>query len=269
MGVMPERLPQKPAMPSQITQLTYAIGDIHGYDDLFAQLLSEIRTDAEALGEKPRIVLLGDYVDRGPSSRQVLDRILALEQAQWCDLVAVMGNHEDAIVRFLDEPESGEVWRTWGGAATLASYGVDMPFMANDAATWQKVRDAFAAAIDPAHLALLYRMPACYQSGDYLFVHAGVDPERPLAEQGPETFMYIRGAFLQAVRSCDLVVVHGHTPEKSPTNMDWRIGVDTGIYFNGTLSCVRLKGTQRYFLKVQAPEGHPAIRLSAKLSGIR
>jgi serine/threonine protein phosphatase 1 len=256
-------------MPSQIAQLTYAIGDIHGYDDLFEHLLADIRTDAEALGEKPLIVLLGDYVDRGPSSRGVLQRILDLEQDVWCDVVAVKGNHEDAILRFLEDPESGLVWREWGGAATLASYGVDMPFMADEPSIWLAARDAFAAAIDPAHLELLNRMPPSYQNGGYLFVHGGVDPDKPLSEQGPETFMFIREPFLSSPKSCDLVVVHGHTPEKSPTNAAWRIGVDTGIYFNGRLSCVRLKGRQRHFLWVQAPEGHQSIRVSSRKSSGR
>lgn len=237
-------------MPSRIAQLTYAIGDIHGYDDLFARLIDHIRADAKRLGERPRIVLLGDYIDRGPASRQVLERILALERADWCDLVPVIGNHEDALLRFLDEPEFGDVWREWGGAATLSSYGVDMPFLSNDPAIWEETRDAFAAAIDPAHLDLLHRMPAIFTAEDYVFVHAGVDPEKPLDEQGPETFMFIRGPFLRAERACDFVVVHGHTPETDPANEEWRIGIDTGVYFNGVLTAVRLRGETRGFLSV-------------------
>lgn len=237
-------------MSSRIAQLTYAIGDIHGYDDAFERLIDRIRIDAEALGERPRIVLLGDYIDRGPASRDVLARILRLEQASWCDLVALKGNHEDALLRFLSEPESGETWRIWGGAATLASYGVNMPYLCNDAETWAGVSAEFAHTIDPDHLDLLRRMPAIFQAEDYLFVHAGVDPDKPLSEQGADTFMYIRGPFLRAEKACDFVVVHGHTPETEPTNMRWRIGIDTGIYFNGVLTAVRLRGDERAFLRV-------------------
>ncbi len=238
-------------MPSRITQLTYAIGDIHGYDDHFERLIDRIRIDAELAGEKPRVVLLGDYIDRGPKSRQVLDRILRLEAAPWCDLIALKGNHEDALLRFLDDPLFGDTWRTWGGAATLASYGIDMPFFVSRAEVWEETSEAFSRAIDPVHRAMLERLPASYQDGDYLFVHAGVDPDRPLSEQGPETWMYIRGRFLRAEKACDYVVVHGHTPEDEPSDLPWRIGVDTGIYFNGILTAVRLHGETRRFLSVE------------------
>ena len=236
-------------MSSRIAQLTYAIGDIHGYDDVFERLIDRIRVDAELLGERPRVVLLGDYIDRGPASDKVLQRILRLELAPWCDLVALKGNHEDALLRFLDEPESGETWRTWGGGATLSAYGVNIPYLCSDPEVWADVSAEFARAIDPAHLDLLRRMPAMYQADDYLFVHAGVDPETPLSEQGAETFMYIRGPFLRSEKACDFVVVHGHTPETEPTDTPWRIGVDTGIYFNGVLTAVRLRGDERTFLR--------------------
>lgn len=238
-------------MSSRISRLTYAIGDIHGYDGHFERLLDRIRIDAELAGEKPCIVLLGDYIDRGPASRQVLERILRLEAAEWCDLIALKGNHEDALLRFVKEPEFGETWRDWGGAATLASYGVAMPFLTNDPQVWQDVSAAFSRAMDPAHRAMLERLPAIYQADDYLFVHAGVDPDRLLTEQGPETWMYIRGRFLRSEKACDHVVVHGHTPDDEPSNLPWRIGVDTGIYFNGILTAARLHGETRSFLRVE------------------
>ncbi len=238
-------------MPSHITQLTYAVGDIHGYDSHFERLIDRIRIDADQASEKPRIVLLGDYVDRGPASRRVLDRILHLEAAAWCDLAVLKGNHEEALLRFLDEPAFGDTWRDWGGAATLASYDVAMPFLTSDPQVWREVSTKFAAAIDPAHRALLERLPAIDQADDYVFVHAGVDPDRHLSAQGPETWMYIRGRFLRADKACDYVVVHGHTPEDAPSNLPWRIGIDTGIYFNGVLTAVRLKGETRRFLKIE------------------
>lgn len=238
-------------MSSRISQLTYAIGDIHGYDDLFERLIATIRDDAARLGERPRIVLLGDYVDRGPSSRQVLQRILSLQRAPWCDLIALKGNHEDVLLRFLSEPDTGETWRTWGGGATLASYGVDMPFIATGADIWAQTSRAFAEALDPAHLALLNAMPASFQTDDYIFVHAGVDPDRPLEDQGPETFMYIRGRFQRAEQACQYVVVHGHTPEDPVTDLRWRVGVDSGVYFTGVLTAVRLHGDERRLLQVR------------------
>lgn len=239
-------------MVLNIAQLTYAIGDIHGYDELFERLVERIQADADERGRRPRLVLLGDYIDRGPASRQVLDRILRLEQAQWCDLVALKGNHEAALLRFLEEPAFGATWRDWGGASTLRAYGVDMPYLCDDPDVWSDVRDAAARVIDVRHVKLLRRLPAVFQADDYLFVHAGVDPDRPLQEQDEETFMYIRGRFLRAERACGYVVVHGHTPEDAPIDTPWRVGVDTGVYFNGVLTAVRLHGDERTFLQVRS-----------------
>ncbi len=238
-------------MTSCIAQLTYAIGDIHGYDDLFEQMIDRIKVDAELLGERPRIVLLGDYVDRGPSSRQVLERVRLLQSADWCDVVTLMGNHEEALLRFLHEPEFGDAWRDWGGAATLDSYGVVMPYMARSMEVWEEVSRRFAAKIDPAHMEMLRAMPSSFQADDYLFVHAGVDPDRPLAEQGSATFMYIRGRFLRADQSCEYVVVHGHSPHKVPANTRWRIGIDTGVYYSGILTAMRLHGEERELFQVR------------------
>ena len=238
-------------MTSRIAQLTYAIGDIHGYDDLFERMIDCIQIDAELLGERPRIVLLGDYIDRGPASRQVLERVRGLLTADWCDVVALMGNHEEALLRFLEEPEFGDTWRDWGGAATLDSYGVVMPYMARSMEVWEEVSRRFAARIDPAHLEMLRAMPSSFQADDYLFVHAGVDPDRPLAEQTGATFMYIRGRFLRAYQSCEYVVVHGHSPHKTPVNTRWRIGIDTGVYYSGILTAMRLRGEERSLLQVR------------------
>jgi len=237
-------------MTSRIAQLTYAIGDIHGYDDLFERMIDRIQVDAEILGERPRIVLLGDYIDRGPASRQVLERLRRLQSAPWCDLVALMGNHEEALLRFLNEPEFGDTWRDWGGAATLDSYGLVMPYIARSAEIWEQVSQTFAAKIDPSHLEMLKAMPSSFQAEDYLFVHAGVDPDRPLAEQGSATFMYIRGRFLRADQSCEYVVVHGHSPHKVPANTRWRIGIDTGVYYSGILTAMRLHGEERELFQV-------------------
>ncbi|ESQ87191.1 hypothetical protein ABAC460_20685 [Asticcacaulis sp. AC460] len=238
-------------MASRIDQLTYAIGDIHGYDALFERLIDRIRSDAEMTGDRPRIVLLGDYVDRGPQSRQVLERVMALQQARWCDVVALKGNHEAALLHFLVKPESGETWRDWGAGATLASYGVTMPYFSHGAEFWRAVRDGFLAVLKLSHLNMLHAMPVSFQAGDYLFVHAGVDPDRPLEEQGAETFMYIRGRFQEAERACQYVVVHGHTPETPVTHRRWRIGVDSGVYSDEVLTAVRLHGETRDLIQVR------------------
>jgi len=237
--------------PSQIGRLTYGVGDIHGRADLFEKMIERIRNDSAAMGERPLIVLLGDYVDRGPGSRQVLERIIRLKQEQWCDVEALMGNHEEALLQFLREPGYGVSWVEYGGAATLASYGVTVPAMRTDPDAWEAVRDAFVAVLPRAHVELLSGLRVSLRSDDYFFVHAGVNPDVPLSEQGPQDFLWIRAPFLAAEKSCDYVVVHGHTPEEEPSNVRWRIGLDTGAYATGILTGVRLLRDERTVLQVR------------------
>ncbi len=240
-----------PEPPSVIGRLAYAVGDIHGRFDLFERMIERIRHDSEALGERPLLVLLGDYVDRGPASSQVLERIVRLRGEDWCDVEALMGNHEEAMLQFLREPGYGVSWAEYGGSATLASYGVAAPSLRMDPAAWTAACEALKAAIPETHLDLLRNLKVTAQIGDYLFVHAGVSPNLPLAEQGPQEFLWIRGAFLEAERACDFVVVHGHTPEDVPTNQRWRIGIDSGAYATGVLTAMRLRQAERTLLQVR------------------
>ncbi len=237
--------------PSHIGRLTYGVGDIHGRADLFEKMIARIRDDSVAMGERPQIVLLGDYVDRGPGSRQVLERIIRLKQEPWCDVEALMGNHEEALLQFLREPGYGVSWVEYGGGATLGSYGVSVPAMRTDPEAWEAVRDAFMEVLPRAHIELLSSLRVSLQSDDYFFVHAGVNPDVPLSEQGPQDFLWIRAPFLAAEKSCDYVVVHGHTPEEEPSNVRWRIGLDTGAYATGILTGIRLVRDERAVLQVR------------------
>jgi len=246
--------PQPDPVPegdTHIDRLTYAIGDIHGCNDLFIKLLAEIRTDAERLGDEPRIVLLGDYVDRGPDSRGVLDTILELEGASWCTVSVLLGNHEEMLKRFLLDSTYGADWLAFGGAATLSSYGVAIPPKLASDDDWQQTRREFARAMPDAHGALLDRAQLKLICGDYLFVHGGVRPGSPLAGQGPETLLWIRDEFLASPKACDYAVVHGHSARQSVTNDNWRVGVDTGAYATGVLTAVRLLGVEREFLSAR------------------
>ncbi|MGZ3297661.1 MAG: metallophosphoesterase family protein [Asticcacaulis sp.] len=239
------------APPSSIGRLTYGVGDIHGRADLFERMIMRIRADAEPFGERPLIVLLGDYVDRGPSSCQVLERILRLQQEDWCEVQALMGNHEEALLQFMREPGYGVSWVEYGGASTLASYGVAVPQMRTDPAAWEEARDMLLSVMPRSHLDLLTSLKVMLQVDDYLFVHAGVNPDVPLSEQGPQDFLWIRAPFLTSPKSCDYVVVHGHTPEDEPANERWRIGLDTGAYATGTLTAMRLRGDKRDVVQVR------------------
>jgi len=237
--------------PSRIGRLTYGVGDIHGRADLFEKMIERIRGDSAAIGEKPSIVLLGDYIDRGPASRQVLERILRLQNETWCDVEALMGNHEEAMLQFLREPGYGVSWVEFGGGATLGSYGVAVPAMRTDPEAWQAVRDAFLEVLPRQHIEMLSGLRVSLQTDDYLFVHAGVNPDVPLSAQGPQEFLWIRAPFLASEKACEYVVVHGHTPEEEPSNERWRIGLDTGAYATGVLTGVRLRGDDRSMVQVR------------------
>ncbi|MDV6331079.1 metallophosphoesterase family protein [Asticcacaulis sp. 201] len=237
-------------MEARIKRLTYAVGDIHGRLDLMEKMLQKIKADAALSHERPLIIFLGDYVDRGPHSKGVLDGILTLEDEEWCDVEFLMGNHEETLLKFLNDPSAGLSWSDHGGAATLASYGVSLPHLRSDPLAWNETRDEFAQALPESHRQLMAQMKMLVIADDYLFVHAGVRPNTPLEDQGAETFLWIRSPFLAVDKACKYVVVHGHTPEEAPTNTRWRIGLDTGAYATSVLTAVRLKDNTRTIFQV-------------------
>ncbi|HTN40584.1 MAG TPA: metallophosphoesterase, partial [Asticcacaulis sp.] len=218
---------------------------------LFDRMIEYIRADEMLRTERPLIVLLGDYVDRGPESSGVLSRILTLQTESWCDVEVLLGNHEESLLKFLYSAQHGPAWVDYGGGSTLGSYGVALPASRTDPAQWEEVRKAFADLLPQAHLDLLKSMKYLLKIDDYIFVHAGVRPDQPLAEQGPETFLWVRGAFMSSEKACDFVVVHGHTPEDEPTDKRWRIGIDSGAYATGVLTAVRLKDVSRHIIQVR------------------
>jgi serine/threonine protein phosphatase 1 len=228
----------------------YAIGDIHGRIDLLNLLLERIREDiaTRSMLERPLLIFLGDYVDRGPASREVIEQIMALRSSY--TVVSLRGNHEDALLRFLTDPTIGPDWVEHGGAQTLLSYGVQPPQKA-DPVPWADVRDRFADALPDSHLAFFQGLEHYAVIGDYVFAHAGVRPAVALEQQTTQDLMWIRKPFLEVEKAIDRVVVHGHTPADTPHMGRWRIGVDTGAYATGVLTAVRLMGTDRAFLSTR------------------
>ncbi len=236
----------------------YAIGDIHGRIDLLTVLLERIREDCatRSMLERPLLIFLGDYVDRGPASRDVIEQIMALRTTY--TVVSLRGNHEDALLRFLEDPSIGPAWVEHGGAQTLLSYGVNPP-QKMDPVPWAEVRDRFAEALPPAHLAFFQGLEHYAVIGDYVFAHAGVRPGVALDQQTTQDLMWIRKPFLDVERAIDRVVVHGHTPAEIPHMGRWRIGVDTGAYATGVLTAVRLMGTDRLFLSTRQTTDAPVV----------
>ncbi len=232
----------------------YAIGDIHGRLDLFEALLDRIDADLARLpsGGKAALILLGDYVDRGPQSREVIELALSLEGAGGCVVYTLMGNHEEAMLDFLRDPTDGPVWGEFGGVASLASYGIGAPSPRSDRVAWSRAREALVAAMPPEHLTFLKGLKTSVTYGDYLFVHAGVRPGVAIEDQDPHDLMWIREAFLKGNWRGPQVVVHGHTPQAAPQLEPWRIGIDTGAYATGVLTAVRLQGADREILQATA-----------------
>lgn len=216
----------------------YAVGDVHGRLDLLEAIEAAIGRDIAATRpSRPVICYLGDYVDRGPASAQVIDR-LAAPFGDGVPRVFLKGNHEDRMLEFLEAPAAaGPAWLQYGGREALESYGVAVPARPGDA-DWPRLRDALAAALPPAHLGFLRALRLAFVWRGYLFVHAGLDPARPADAQDAHDLMWIREPFLSSDRDWGLRVVHGHVIVDAPVFRPNRIGIDTGAYHSGRLTCL-------------------------------
>lgn len=231
-------------------QLLYAIGDIHGRADLLTRLLGMIEADAAACPEGIRktLIFLGDYVDRGPDSRRVVEILLG-QLPSGIEAHFLKGNHEAILLDFLSDPLRLGHWLANGGEATMRSYGVDTGRLQRGFAEAETWRQAFAARLPDAHRRFFETLELARSVGDYFFVHAGVRPKRALDAQEPEDLLWIRGLFLEWEEPFAKVVVHGHTPVSAPEIRSNRIGIDTGAVFTGRLTALRLEGSSRRFLQ--------------------
>jgi serine/threonine protein phosphatase 1 len=230
--------------------LLYAVGDIHGRLDLLEVILDRIEADARARGhvERRTLVFLGDYVDRGPDSRGVVDKAVS-GLPQGFDAHFLKGNHEAILLNFLDDTRSLDQWLVNGGDATMRSYGVDTERLARLGVPPEIWRKAFAEALPEAHLRFFKSLKLSVSFGDYLFVHAGVRPGVPLGAQSEADLIWIRAPFLDHAGPFDKIVVHGHTPGKDPVMRPNRMGIDTGAFFTGRLTALRLQDDSREFLQ--------------------
>jgi serine/threonine protein phosphatase 1 len=228
--------------------LTYAVGDVHGRSDLVDAMLDEIAADAD--GRRALVVWLGDYVDRGPDSRGVINRMIAGRPGM--DFLCLKGNHEELMLDALrgDEESYGK-WLMNGGGATLASYGIrGIP----------QYPAELRPAIPDGHVAFLEQLEMSLDDGERIFVHAGIRPGVPLHAQDPGDLLWIRNAFLNSSVDHGRLVVHGHTidprgPELAPN----RINLDTGAYATGVLTCAAFDpGVPRpRIIQARAPSAAP------------
>jgi len=231
-------------------QAVYAIGDVHGRLDLLEDLLVRIRDDADRhpADAARTLVFLGDYVDRGPESRGVVEAVMA-DPLPGFATVRLLGNHEEAMLSFLDGESDGLDWLSFGGLETLLSYGVPLRSLPSTVAAVQSLQQALLEAVPESHVSFFRNCPLHHAVGDYVFVHAGVRPGIAFERQSRTDLRWIRDDFLRVrIPLPGRVVVHGHTICDLPQNRDHRINIDTGAFVSGRLTCLVLRGSERRFL---------------------
>lgn len=215
----------------------YCIGDIHGRLDLLQEVHQKIASDALAFDGVKILVYLGDYIDRGMHSKQVIDCLLENNFPDF-NTVFLMGNHEQVLLEFLNnkDPSVALDWFRFGGLPTLASYGITVRGIPT-AKDLEKLRAEFREKMPAAHLAFFERLALRYEIGGYFFVHAGVRPKVKLHRQRPEDMLWIREEFLNNDLFHSKMIVHGHSITDEPEVRHNRIGLDTGAYASGKLTC--------------------------------
>lgn len=220
--------------------VVYAIGDVHGCFEELRAAEQRIVEDAAHISAKRRVILcLGDLVDRGPRSADVLDHLTGTPPSGF-ERLSICGNHDETFLSFLDDPQGNMGWLEFGGEETLESYGVDFTRLARHRGGVAGLRDILQSRVPETHVAFLRRLPVSVRFGNALFVHAGVRPGVPLDEQDEDDLMWIREPFVSQPHGLGLTVVHGHTPANEPVFAPGRIGIDTGAFATGRLTVLRV-----------------------------
>jgi serine/threonine protein phosphatase 1 len=226
----------------------YAIGDVHGCDAQLANLHESIAEDlARRPTERPLLLHIGDYVDRGADTAGVLRRLLRGSPVNGMAMVNLVGNHDETMLNALsgDRPAATD-WLFAGGRPALESYGIDPG----------SPRESWPENVPAEHLDFLRNLTLTHRAGGYFFVHAGIRPGVALEQQVREDLLRMRQPFLYSDFEFGAVVVHGHTPVKEPVVRRNRIAIDTGAVFGGKMTCLVLEGDMMGFLTAD-PVGEP------------
>lgn len=231
--------PPKARIPEGVR--LYVIGDIHGRADLLRRIAARIDTDARSAAVQISTIFLGDYVDRGPRSKEVIELVLG---GGFPNVIALKGNHEAMLLSFLRDPGAGPIWLDNGGWHTLASYGI-LPRQGS----LDEIRGEFERRLPPRHLAFLRSLRLSCRCGDYFFCHAGVRPGIAFDRQSEADLTWIREEFLGSDLDHGAVVVHGHSPVREVETKANRINLDTGAFSSGRLSCLVLQGSERSLIQ--------------------
>jgi serine/threonine protein phosphatase 1 len=226
-------------------QRIYAIGDIHGRADLLEKMFHLIESDMQGYKGESLIIFVGDYVDRGPNSCEVLDLLSNYRGST--RMLCLRGNHEDIVIRFFQDHSVAPGWFHYGGLQTLRSYGIPVQAATQDFDDIFHLRKQLEERMPKTHRQFLEGLGLMARYGDYLFVHAGIHPDIPLEEQKEHQLLWIREPFLSSAKDFGFVTVHGHSIRMKPEVRSNRIGIDTGAYATGHLTCLVLQdGDQRF-----------------------
>lgn len=244
---MPSTMVEAGVVPDELR--LYVFGDVHGRFDLLMRLREAILRDRDrSTPASVQVIGLGDFVDRGPDSKRVVESLMS--DFFECGAFYIRGNHEQMLLDFLDDPENGPVWLRNGGAETLRSYSVDAAdFASSSRVVYPALRMAFKDRLPAEDAAFLGGLPLSHVVGGYFFVHAGARPGVPLHLQKPSDLLWIRNGFADRDDEFERIVVHGHTPVEEPYFGKYRINLDTGAYLTNRLSCLVLESRERRILE--------------------
>jgi len=224
----------------QLPARIFAVGDIHGHADELGVVLDYL-VDTKGCSDQDQVIFIGDYIDRGDSSKRVIERLLEV-QRQWPNTVFLKGNHEQMLLSFLGYGgANGEFYLRNGGATFLKSYGID---------TWDSLT-ALRESIPKQHMTFIQQLELGVSLGDFIFVHAGLSPALSLAQQREEDLLWIRDDFVQHPHRFAKTVVFGHTSFNNIfLDLPYRIGIDTGVAYGNRLSAVQLIHGEVYQVEV-------------------
>jgi serine/threonine protein phosphatase 1 len=207
----------------------------------------EVSDDAMDFAGRKVMIYLGDYIDRGLYSKQVVERLIRNPLPAF-EPIYLRGNHEQLLLLFLQYPEAGAEWMGFGGLATVYSYGVKMQGIPLKKTQLLGIHRQLQELMPETHKHFYASLQTLHSEGDYCFVHAGIRPGVPLQRQREEDMLWIRDEFTNSRHSHEKIVVHGHTVTPKPDIRCNRIGIDIGAYFSGKLTCLVLQGAERRFI---------------------
>ena len=232
----------------------FAIGDIHGCLKQLISLQKKILNTKEFQKGNDLLIYIGDYIDRGPNTKDVINLILKLQKEK-VNSIFLMGNHEQVMIDFLfNKINNLKYWLNLGADQTFKSYKIEVAEFIKDGFgddTIDRLRSVLLNELSDEHIHFLKNLRLFYSVGNYLFVHAGINPEKTLKDQDKMDLLWSRSdKFFDKNFKFEKIIVHGHTPEEKVINFPYRINVDIGCFFSGKLSCVCLndKDKKREFI---------------------